>query len=52
MSHLARGYSIIIGEETKNVNENGVQVVEVDKVVPCNFLSHFLEILQKGVTTF
>jgi len=26
MSHLARGYSIIIGEETKNVNENGVQV--------------------------
>jgi len=26
MSHLTWEYSIIIGEETKNVNENGVQV--------------------------
>ena len=26
MSHLARGYSIIIDEVRKNVNENGVQV--------------------------
>jgi len=28
MSYLTWEYSIIIGEETKNVNENGVQVIK------------------------
>jgi hypothetical protein len=28
MSHLTWEYSIIIGEETKNVNENRVQVIK------------------------
>jgi len=36
MSHLVWGSSIIIGEETKNVNENGVQV---DKHGPYKHIS-------------
>ena len=42
MSHLARGYSIIIDEVTKNVNENGVEV-EVDN----QYNKHVPKITQK-----
>jgi len=52
MSHLARGYSIIIDEVTKNVNENGVQVVEENLFAPYNFPSFILEIIHQVFTTF
>jgi hypothetical protein len=49
MSHLAWDLSIIIGEETKNVNENGVQV---DKHGPLKHFSLFSKIQTRTICDF